>query len=282
MSFPAGRGFLLWRCFALATLLTGCMASSATLQSAQTLAPKDVSIGAGMSVPVSTAFVGEVADSAKLANKLAKKGGDEPLTEAEQRQIVESVIAATTLAPSALFVADLRVGMAKRFDMGLRYGGPAWSIDGKLQLRDGPWDLALLLGFRHHTNIGPSFASSAYDVLETVKLAEYSRNDIQTAFLYSTDDRKIVSFYGGFRYDLSFATFALELGEEGNRTLDSDEDTVMHTVGVGSGMRVGGEHFAFMLELALSYMVLEPKILGERVDLSGMIIEPGLGIKVIF
>lgn len=264
---------------------TGCVGSSATLQTAKTLPPRKVAVAGGLSVPVASAFFGEVADTVRAAGRRLGDLDDTELSDAERRQLIEAALAVLTMAPSVVPIAEVRVGAARRFDLGFRYAGPSLGLDGKYQVRETErWNLAVVLGARHHTGIGPSMGAVVYEVIDRARLASYRRQDLRAAFLYSTDENTTVGFYGALHYELAFARFRLGAVAERASADDyvpiGEQRALLHTVGASSGMRIGRRRVALLLELGLAYLHFRPEVLGQTANLSGVVVEPALALRV--
>lgn len=273
---------------AAALVLTGCVTSVNQMQTARTLAPKETRMEAGASVPISTRYFAEIIDTIELAADRLQDAEqlDRPVSEDEQRQAIEAVAALLLLQPALVPELSVRVGVYEDVDVGLRWAGPSFRFDGKWRVAHEPgrWHAAVLGAYTHHTGIGASIASKAFDVFDSLKLASFSRRDLELAALASTeeDDRPVVA-YGGLRYILSMPRIESELAEgleaaSGMPLLDTAPN--IHTMGATAGIRLGWRRAYFMAELTLMWMLFEPEILGEKRNLSGLLISPGVGLAV--
>ncbi|WP_428264439.1 hypothetical protein [Haliangium sp.] len=265
----------------------GCITSVNQMQTARPLPPKEVRIEAGSSVPIATRYVSEIVDTLDLiADRLSDaENAGEPLTEAEQRQAVEGVAAVLLLQPSFVPELALRVGVYENIDVGLRWAGPTFRFDGKWQVAQETdrWHLAVNAAYVHHTGIGSSIATSAFDFFESIKLVSFSRRDLELSLLASTDEKRTISYYGGLRYILSMPRIESEVIDtievaSGEPLLATD--TNMHHIGATAGIRLGWRGLSLLAELTLMYMSFSPEILGEKSDLGGLLISPGIGVAL--
>jgi hypothetical protein len=264
---------------------TGCVGSGATLQTATTLAPGKAAIAGGLAVPVTSTFFGEVADTVRAAGRRLGNLDDSEISDAERRQLIEAALAVLTMAPSVIPMVDLRVGAARHFDLGFRYAGPSLGLDGKYQVRATErWNLAVALGAQHHTGIGPSVGAVVYEVIDRAELASYRRQDLRGAFLYSSDEDTTAGFYGAIQYQLAFTRFGL--GAVVDRVnMDryvaiGEQRALLHTIGASSGLRISYWRLALLLELGLAYLHFRPEVLGQTANLSGVIVEPAIALRV--
>ena len=75
----------------------------------------------------------------------------------------------------------VRYGLADKFDAGLRWTTTGIHADGKYQFLDhaSGWDGAISLGVSHHF-----FDGFVFDVLEFLKIEDFSRNDIEIPLIF--------------------------------------------------------------------------------------------------
>lgn len=258
---------------------TGCATAPATLQTARTVEPGEWRFSTGASIPISTRFVGEVADTAELAADRASRAEEagEPLTEEEQRELVESALGLILFTPAPTYELGARVGLAQNWDLGFRWAGPMLRGDVKWQLLERPsLDAALLAGYTYHTDTAPSILSSVYSVFESVGVVGYSRHDADLAFLVSGNPEAVVSPYGALRYLAAFTSFETVV-EGTDMVTQTESESIMHIVGATGGLRIGTPKIQLQLELTVSYVHLKPTVFGDEVDLGGMLFMPAIG-----
>lgn len=274
----------------LAILLAGCVSPVSQLQTARTLRPGEKRLHAGASMPLSTRYAQELIDAIELAADRLRdaRNANRPITEAEQRQAIESAAAILLLQPAVVPEIGLRVGIFDHVDAGLQWAGPTFRLDGKWHAVEVPGQghVALQAAYTYHTGIGASIADTVFDLFESLRLVDYSRSDLELALLASTEDQgQKLSFYGGLRYFLGMPRIESVLVDgletETNMPLVNTE-TNIHELGATAGVRLGTDRVSLMAELSVLWMVFEPEIFGEKSDLGGLIIAPGVGASVNF
>ena len=271
---------------ALALFVPACVGTTSTLQTAPTLGKGNVQVAAGMSIPVSTRFVGEVADAVTEVNDRVKNSDTSPLSRDEQREVMQTTLGVLLFQPALLTIFDLRYGVAEKVDLGLKLAGAATRLEGKywLQHQEGGLDVALNLGLTRHSEIGSSVAKKGFDFLESVDLAAFKRRDIDGAILLSSDAKKKWGFYGAIRYLAAFVkaetSFSKVLTQEDITEIDVDE--TMHHYGGTAGVRATLGPVQLMVELTIMRLAFSPTILDEEVQLGGYIVEPAAGLSVSF
>jgi hypothetical protein len=268
--------------------LVGCVSSAAQVQTARTLPSWDKRFQIGASVPISTRYFQEIIDSVKLIADRLEDADDanRPVTEAEQRQAVETAAAVLLLQPALVPEISARMGVSDSVDLGLRWAGPTFRLDGKWQIVDQPdqWHAALHAAYVHHTGVGASIATSLYEIFDKLRLASYERKDVELGLLISSEElNRPVSVYGGLRYFLAMPRIESELvegleAESGTELIETD--TNIHQLGATMGVRLGYRRVSLMAELTVLWMIFEPEILGQKTDLGGLIFAPGVGLAV--
>lgn len=268
--------------------LVGCVSSVAQLQTARTLPSGKKRFQLGASLPISTRYVQEIIDSIKLAADRLEdaENAGRPVTEAEQRQAIETAAAVLLLQPAVVPELSARIGVFDNLDMSLRWAGPTFRLDGKYQLveQPGEWHAALHGAYVHHTGVGASIATSLFEIFDKLRLASYSRKDIELGVLVSTEEQdRPVSMYGGLRYFLAMPRIESELAEgleaeSGTQLVETE--TNIHQLGATFGVRIGNRRVSLMAELTVLYMIFETQILGQKTDLGGLVFAPGVGVAV--
>lgn len=280
-------------CLALAptlAIVAGCVSPVSQMQTARTLPPRETRLHVGASVPISSRFAQELVDAIDLAtNRLRDaRNANRPITEAEQRQAIESAAALLLLQPTLVPELGLRVGVFDHVDAGLQVAGPTFRLDGKWHAVDmpGKGHMAVQAAYTHHTGIGASIAGSVFSLFESLRLVEYSRRDLELAVLASTEDQgRTMSFYGGLRYFLAMPRIESQLAsglETETGTPLVSTDTNIHELGATGGIRLGTGRVALMAELTVLWMVFAPEIFGQESDLGGLIVAPAVGVSVNF
>jgi hypothetical protein len=270
-----------------ATIALGCTTSVSTLQSPRTVEPGHAELIGGVSVPIHGAYVTQFGKALDDAAHRVKTADSAPLSDAEERDVVDAALAGVLFTPTAVPELGLRLGVADRVDVGIRWAGPAFRGDGKVHLyrTENGLNLGLTAGYGYHTGIGSSIASSIYDVFDALKLVDYSRHDVDVALLVGGNENAVFSGYGALRGIVSFTKFESELPEElvgPEGVVQIDTSSSLFYLGGTAGMRLGPKTVAALAELTVMHCWFNPRVLGERRDLSGLVFSPALGLDVRF
>ncbi len=267
--------------------LVGCATSVSTLQGPRPAAPGRPELIAGASLPIHGAYVSKFNKGLDRAAERLEGANTNPLSEAEERELVDAALAGILYTPTAIPEVGFRMGIVDRLDAGLRWAGPAFKLDGKYHVyrTDDGLNLAVTLGYGYHTGIGASIASGIYDVFDSLKLVDYSRHDIDTAVLVGNNDRRTFSGYGALRGIVSLTSFSSSLPEEllgPDGVVDIDTSSPMIYLGATGGFRLGSPRFAWRAEMTLMHCWFRPRVLGEARNLSGLVIAPATGFDISF
>lgn len=270
-------------------LSSACTTSMTSLQTARTMRPGQVQLTAGASVPISSAAVGETIDAAGLAaDRLADaEGRDAPISEAEQRQALETSLALLLFTPGVTTELAGRVGVVDGLDLGLKWAGPLLQADAKYQLlRQGEHgvDLAVQGSYGYHLGYGASIASSVYPLLDFVRLGDYAQHDLGVGVLLSGEWDDVFGAYLAARYVAAFTSVDadIERVEVASGLPRSELSSTIHHVGGTAGIMLGYKYVYAVAELTVAGVVFDPVILGERRDLGGVIVTPALGLLARF
>ncbi|MCP4445052.1 MAG: hypothetical protein GY811_06865 [Myxococcales bacterium] len=264
----------------------GCVGTSTTLQTAPTVKKGDIRLTGGMSVPVSTRYVEEIADVLGVTADRLSDADTTALTKDEQREAVEGAAAILLLQPGFLYILEGRYGLADRFELGIKWAGAAVRLGGKYWLHheEGGLDASVAFGYTHHSGVGSSVAKKAFEVFDFLELVDYSRRDADLAILLSGDSRARFGFYGALRYVVGFVN--LETNFERLMTEEATSEATVkeqiHNLGGTGGMRLRAGPVQIMAELTVMRMMFAPTILDETVDLGGYLIEPSIGASFAF
>lgn len=280
---------ILGACLLAALLSTACSTSVTSLQTGRALEPGQVQITAAASLPVSTSAISGALDSVDaLEGELedAATSDDTAIDAETQRQLNESALALLLFQPSPVMEINGRVGVVPMLDVGLRYSARQVKGDLKYQIWDSPDGHAagISLGYSYHLSIAPSFLESAFDLLEYVKLNDYSRHDLDLNLIWSKDWGEWLSLYGGLRYLISFISLDADL-EKVQSELGLERTSLsnrLHMVGVTGGAMLGYKYLFLHLELSVLNAEYAPTILGEQVDLGGVVVSPAIGLTTKF
>jgi hypothetical protein len=278
------------RAAAAALLLAGCTTSVSTLQTARVLDPRQVQITAALEGSLHSAALAEPLEAAdRLADELdrAEETG-ETISEALEREAIEAALGLTLFTPSVAPVFIGRVGVGHGAEVGLRYTGALVGAEGKVQLAraepESGVDLALFGGAAHHLDTGSSFASGLFDLLSTIDVADYARNDLHLGLILGRDFGRWLSLYTSARYMASFWSLRTDFGDIATESgvEDLDLDGTIHALGGAGGLFVGYAHVFVNLELTVMRVWFAPEVLGETRDLDGWAVAPSFGLTLRF
>lgn len=282
----------------LLALATGCASNLSTLQTAKPLARGQfqVTLGAGAFVPA-----GQIVDFVDLGIEEGKKfkraiENDEPvqLTEEEQQRLLTTGIALVVAPPGTVNEVSLRAGVVDNVDVGLRYSGISWRLDSKLRFfhaGDGEqvpehsrksFDMALgLAGSRH------SFKSPVFDLLEIVKINDFSRWDVEVPLYVSMDYGDIFRLYAAPKYVFSRTRIDEQLvnyAEQGKDVsgFDARLPATVYSQFAGStfGFSLGYKYVHVFAELTGGYTFCKPRLFGQRRNLGGVTLYPAVGLAL--
>lgn len=260
-----------------------------TLQTARTMAKGKVQVSVGASVPISSALVREVIDSAgTVAGRLSDaEERSAPISEAEQQQAIETGLALLLFNPGVTTEISARWGALDNLDIGAKWAGPLLGLDAKYQIlhQDAHGvDLSASAGYGYHLGYGGSAASVVYPILDFVQLEDYSQHDFNGALIVSGEWNEIFGAYFAARYvgsvislDADIQKVEVESGEA-----HTELSNTMHMVMGTGGLMVGYRYVYLMTELTIAKVFFEPTVLGQRRDLGGFVVTPTLGLMVRF
>jgi len=274
------------------SLLTcaGCATSVSTLQTARVLKPGQIQVTGALEGSVHTSAVSEALDAVgSLEGELrAAESGDIAISESTQREAIEAAVALVLFTPSLQPVAVARVGLFEKAEGGLRYTGSLLRLEGKYQIAaadpSGGVDLALMGAWGHHLGVGPSFAESAFDLLDYVDLGDYRRDDAHLGLIVSRDYGDWLSLYGAARLMASFYALdaTLKRVETETGAPKSSLDGAFFSAGLAGGLFVGYRYVFLNAELTVMRTWFSPEVVGREVALGGYVIAPTGGVTLRF
>jgi hypothetical protein len=287
-------------------LSTGCASTLSTLQTARPVEPKHFQITAGYGAYLNTGTVAQVVEAGVNQVKVIKRAYDtqEPyaLNSGEQRQLLSAGVALIVFPPSYSFEISARTGLMDNWDVGFRYSTNAVRLDTKYRLfhEDNgqslgngcpevttdpsecrSFDVAIGLGVSKHL-----FSGFLFEVLEFVKLDDFSRWDIEVPLYISKEFGEVFKLYGAPKYVYSHTKLDEKLVEASNamgtvQGLDVrlPESIHSHFVGATGGLAIGYKHVHLMLEITAGYTFAKVPVLGEERDMSGVTLYPAGAIN---
>lgn len=271
---------------ALALSLSACSTSMTQLQTARTLAPGQVQVQGGLSVPISTTVIGSLVDlGGTLGTRFTEaEQANRPITREEEQQALETGMALVLFHPGVMPELGGRIGVLPRLDVGLTYGGTLVKADAKLQLvrQEDALDLALVGTYVHHLGYGGSVLKSTYSILEFLQLGDYTRNDLGVGLLASGEWNDVFAAYGGVRYLASLVSLDTDLQrvESSTGAGHTELSPTLHTLSGTAGLMVGYKYVFLAAELTVARVIAKSEILGAERDYSGWIIAPSVGLVI--
>ncbi len=283
----------------LLALTSGCATTLSTMQTARTLEPGQVQVTGGMGVFLPVGNLIRVVDAGIDQGREARDAVDDnrpyALSEESQQQLLSAGVALLVAPPGINPELMVRVGVADRVDVGLRYSGISLRADGKVLLVHGgreeggrmeagqrSYDVALGLGVARHF-----FSSPVLDVLEVVQMNDFSRYDIEVPLYVSADFGDILKLYGAPKYVYSHTRLDQRLVDYSRQgapvtgfdaTLPATVNS--HFVGSTVGLSLGYRYVYLFAELTGGYVICNPTLFGAERKLGGVTFFPSFGLAI--
>ncbi len=301
----------------LAALATGCSTTLSSLQTAKTLQPGHVrlSVGQGVYIPA-TQGAKAIAQGIDLSRQTADqlRRNETPMLSTEQEQAwLTSALALAVFPPSSQFEAMLRVGLVDDVDVGLKYSTNALRLDGRYRLyhssqhdelqaqtkqssgnsnqfvefltkdaQQDSSDIALGVGVSRYL-----FKSPVVDVLEFVKMGDFSRWDVDATLYLSRDFIRYLGLYGAVKYvwsrtdsDQTLVRFSQEASQIIKTDVSVPARVDAHFLGGTFGVRAGIPQISLYLELTIGN-TWATALQVER-SIGGLTLYPAVGLASAF
>lgn len=259
----------------VSSVTMACATALTTMQPADTLPKGGFHVGAGMEINVPASRVADALDAAGNLEDTLKQG-DTP-TEAQERQYFEAAAGlALNGLPQPMTDLMIRYGAFHRFDAGLRLTSLGFHVDGKYQFlrHESGWSGAVSVGYANH-----KFEGVVFKALELLDVKDFSRHDLEVPLIFGKKIGRWGYLWGGPKY--VGAKYHID-GKVANAAKTRTTDGFIHYVGGFSGFGVGFEKVYVFLELAVMNMLAKPTILGDEVDIGGIIVQPAFGAMARF
>lgn len=263
-----------------------CATTLTNFHPADTLKKNQVQIsyGAGLNFPAST--LGEALSTILDLNDKIREG--EEITEEEQKKLLKCGLAIAINPPTGSNEFQFRYGFGGKFELGVKWAISALITDLRYQFMDtdgeGPSGWNGSIGF----GIGYTFFEGVlFDILEYLNIDDFYRVDLRIPLLFGKTfggERRIFHLWMGPMFMASWYKVDEILGTE----VTKDKPLVGKTSGWWYylnnqiGGAVGYKYVWLSFELNIAYLWASTTILGEEVDLSGVIVFPILGIIARF
>jgi hypothetical protein len=300
-------------------VLTGCATTLTTFQSARPVEKGHLQITGGTGYYVNLGGAGKVVGQAiKQVPRIVEavdKNEQYQVSEEDQQDLLTAGIALAVMPPLAQGTEiSIRAGVVDDFDVGFRYSVNALRLDAKYRFSHSGDEIPSPTNYRlwgkdsapaekpeykpgarsldAAIGIGVSkylFTNPVFDVLEFVRLGDFSRWDIEVPLYLSFDFGDIFKLYAAPKYVYSHTTFDEKLvsySEQATNvsgldlTLPASVDT--HFIGASGGIAIGYRYVHLMLELTSGYTICKPYVFGRPRDLSGVTLYPAAGVSVKF
>ncbi len=273
--------------FLMVVVLTGC-ATSLSSGHAPRVLPKGkfetgVATGALLPVGMISGMVDSGVDAARRISQGSRGPDGVTVDEQTAKDAALAVAVLSVQPPAAITEFTVRYGILDWWEAGLRLSGPAIRLETHGQILRGDWNLVGGIAAARH-----AFDSPVLGLLDTLKLADFSRSDVEATLIAGREWR-----YGSLSFGPKAVWSKFSIGgllSDGERvvvprpdggaplellTLDSS-----WLVGGFVGGRVGWKYVWLTAELGLYRAWFAPTVLGERRDLGGLVVFPQIGLTV--
>ena len=213
-------------------------------------------------------------------------------TDAEMGAIADAAIPLALTPPGALFEIALRSGIVEDLDVGLRYATTSVKLDVKYRFFHSGDDAEA----SKHASIGFGaskylFKNPIFDLLERVKIDDFSRFDLDFPVRYSWEFKEAFAFYAGAKYQLTRFTFSEKLFQlqedasaNGAPSFVGEVKSTMHYFGGSVGIMAGYKYAFVALELNGGYFQSSPSYFSfqtgkiEEHKVGGVTLYPAIGL----
>lgn len=271
----------------LGGLLPGCATSMNTMHPARVL-PKGswhVGYGVGANIPAGPIW-SALMSVVRISDDLAD---GQTLSEDRADRLLESALAIAVSPPTGTNEIQVRYGLGRRLELGLKWAISSIWADLRYQLFD--TDVHGADGWTGSVGLGVGynyFSGVIFDVLKYVDIDGFKKVDLKVPLLFGRSWGGQHRFFRLWMGPLLIASW-YQLDEKlGRDYLDSGTPLVGTTSGwwFHGGAQVGiagGYRWVWvMLELTVTYLKAHASLLGRRYDLGGVVVAPMLGLMTRF
>jgi hypothetical protein len=238
------------------------------------------------------------------------------LTAKDEEDLITSGLALAIFPPSTQFEAMVRVGIINNLDVGLKYSTNALRLDGRYRLlhssnyedkveqglltpnisankvahfftkdtKKDSTDITLGVGVSKYL-----FKSPVIELLQYVKLGDFSRWDVDGTLYLSRDFLKYFGIYGAVKYVFSTTEADQNLvrfSEVASQVIRTDVKVPAHVnshfVGGTFGLRAGIPEISVFLEVTAGNTWATAKVLDTERSLGGVTLYPAIGLASTF
>ncbi len=261
--------------------LSGCAAALSSFQPAHVASKGSVRVETGMDVSVPTGTIFKVVDAGKT---LAGAADDRELTDAERAQVIEAGMNLALTPPAPVTHVGVTYTPLQDWEVGVRYASGGWRLGMRRQL----------LHQAAHTvdlTVGIAVGRFAYefpvnDVLGVLTLDDFTRYSLEIPIVVG-QHADWYRWWGGPRLVLHRFSTALTFtqppvgGAPASATLASVDGTGAF-VGAQGGIALGYRTLFVAFELTVVQLVSSARLeivgAGQELDLSGLVIYPGIAL----
>jgi hypothetical protein len=246
--------------------------------------PGHVQVQGAFDVNVPGSRVTDAVDTAAtLTDRYASDSSYRP-TEDDQRRALGAAVGLGLAAPGVNPDLMLRLGLFKDFDAGIRYSALNAHVDGKyrfLTTKDVPEDDPNAdPGFQGAVSLGVSkslYSGLVFDALEFLDVGDYSRWNVEVPVIFGKRMGNIGHVWFGPKYVYSHYSVDASLRNVG---IVPETSGSIHHLGAFGGVGLGYKWVFVFTELTVANMFAKPEILGQTVNLGGIVIVPALGLML--
>jgi len=278
--------------FAATWLATGCATTLSTMDTARTTPVGHVRMDAATGLFIPT---GPLVDILGAGDRALERltGGNDPLPAEEAQKLYDAALSLSLMPPAALQEVMIRTGVMEDMDVGLRLATTSLRADVKYRFFHSGTDNEA----SKHASVGLGasrymFGGVVFDVLEWIKIDDFSRWDFELPVLYSWEYKQFFTFHAGAKYvytrfslDPNFVELQNRLATTVSTPRVTDQvDSNMHFLGGLAGISAGYKYVFVMLELTAGYSWARPSVYSfidgqtsER-NLGGVTLYPSIGL----
>lgn len=281
---PARLGALLSLIVLLTT--TGCATSMTYSTFPRPLEPGDVAGSLAGQLTLNSTVIDKAINTLRIAEYHSTNA--EELTEAEYRELFDTLVAFALFRPAITPEVAMRVGVWDGIDVGIRYNMSVFKGDAKVRLwesEDTKSVVSVTAGVGYAGSLGPKG-------LEYITWQKFSRLDAEISLMYGHEPSDYIRVYAGPRVIQTWLTVEPLISEELEEALPEEfedyrpdqfyrNENILY-VGGTVGAMLGYQWIWLHLEATIMYTHFNPVIVDKKRNLSGITLAPAVGLSVEF
>ena len=279
---------------------TGCASTLSTQQTARPLARGQVrvsgALGAYLPVGQLAGALSQGLSEGRAIRDAVSSGQPYNLARADAERLLGTGLALAVAPPGPSNELMLRAGLLAGHDLdaGVRLSSTSLRLDVKARLAHGgdpddaplpdhqrkSYDLALGVGVSRHL-----FKGRVFDVLELVRVDDFSRWDVEVPLYLSADFGDIFKLYAAPKYIYGRTSLDARLVDYSRAGQDVTGFDVglparvnNHFLGTSVGFAVGYRYVHLYAELTGGYNYCRPVLFGQERNLGGVTLYPAVGL----